>query len=262
MEIMGRVSKGSRMDQVYLPKNRSGLVVGSYVVIKQVTEPRLEIKPYFYSLKYLEPIKLEIVKRIIGFIESYVENENIVITGSFLNKGFNFGDVDVLLITNESVNGLDIENRLYSDLGIKTHLIIIDSKSFVIGLESDPLFGMMLSRCVSKKRWIYHSKRKIDYKLLDLHLLKSKTLIDNFDVLKGDEKYYLTRNLIAIELFIGNKKIGMDVVDTEITKLFSLKSIDLIKNNLIGKGDFLDKYKKIYNDLFKKILKGVQNGAK
>ncbi len=260
MEISGRVSKGSRMDQIYIPKNRSGLAIGSYVVIKPVIEPKFGDKPCLYNLQYLEPIKLEIIKRVMGLIDDYVEN--VIITGSFLNKGFNFGDLDVLLITNERVNGLNIENKLYSDLGIKTHLIIINSKSFVGGLESDPLFEMMLSRCVSKKRLILNPKRKIDYRLLDLHLLKSKALIDNFDVLSGDEKYYLTRNMIAIALFLQNKKIGVDIVDKKITRIFGLKSIGLIKKNTLNKSDFLSQYKKEYNNLFNKILGGIQNGAK
>ena len=121
MEISGRVSKGSRMDQIYIPKNRSGLAIGSYVVIKPVIEPKFGDKPCLYNLQYLEPIKLEIIKRVMGLIDDYVEN--VIITGSFLNKGFNFGDLDVLLITNERVNGLNIENKLYSDLSSEVFFI-------------------------------------------------------------------------------------------------------------------------------------------
>ena len=33
MEIISRVSKGSKMDQIYIPKNRAGLTIGEYVVI-------------------------------------------------------------------------------------------------------------------------------------------------------------------------------------------------------------------------------------
>ena len=260
MEISGRVSKGSRMDQIYIPKNRSGLAIGSYVVIKPVIEPKFGDKPCLYNLQYLEPIKLEIIKRVMGLIDDYVEN--VIITGSFLNKGFNFGDLDVLLITNERVNGLNIENKLYSDLGIKTHLIIINSKSFVGGLESDPLFEMMLSRCVSKKRLILNPKRKIDYRLLDLHLLKSKALIDNFDVLSGDEKYYLTRNMISLSLWIKNEKIDKELVDKKIIDIFGIKNISEIKLNMLDKKYFLKKYKLVYKEIFNKIMGGIKNESK
>ncbi len=262
MELFGRISKGSRMDQIYLPKNRSSLAVGSYVVVRPAIEPKFGDKHYICNLKYIEPIKLEIVKRVIGFVEDYVENENIIITGSFLNEGFNFGDLDIVLVTEAKINDKDLGAKLYANLGIKAHLIRINNRSLITGLESDPLFEMMLSRCISKKRLIYKRIRKINYQLLDFHLLKSRTLIDNFDILSGDEKYNLTRNIAAIDLFIQNKKISVNSVDKEIMKAFDLKNVDLIKKNILDRGKFLEKYKKLYKDLFKKILEGVKIGAK
>src|SRR3989344_3242641 len=262
MEIIGRISKGSRMDQIYLPKNRNGLAVGSYVFVKPAIEPKPSSNPYLYNLQYIEPIKLEIVKRVIGIIDNYVENDNIIITGSFLNRGFNFGDLDVILVTENSINERYIEDTLHKEIGIKAHLIKINGKALVMGLESDPLFEMMLSRCISKKRLIYNIKRKINYKLLDLHLLKSKTLIDSFDLLNGNEKYYLTRNMMAIDLFIKGKKIDINIVDKEISKVFNLGKIDDLKNNILNRNDFLTVYISFYNTLFKIILKGIKDVAK
>jgi len=62
MEIIGRISKGSRMDQVYIPKNRAGLEVGSYVVIKPVKTEKIIEKPYFYNVEEIEPIKIKIIR--------------------------------------------------------------------------------------------------------------------------------------------------------------------------------------------------------
>ncbi|MBS3166430.1 hypothetical protein J4444_04875, partial [Candidatus Woesearchaeota archaeon] len=108
----------------------------------------------------------------------------------------------------------------------------------------------------------YNIKRKINYKLLDLHLLKSKTLIDSFDLLNGNEKYYLTRNMMAIDLFIKGKKIDINIVDKEISKVFNLGKIDDLKNNIINRNDFLTVYISFYNTLFKIILKGIKDVAK
>ena len=121
---------------------------------------------------------------------------------------------------------------------------------------------MMLSKCIAKKRFIFKIDYKMDYKILDLHLLKSKLLINNFDYLNGIEKYYLTRNMIAIFLYIKHKKINKEIVDKEIEKLFNIKDIQEIKQNILDKNEFLRLYKKIYNNAFNKIMENIKHGTK
>ena len=41
MELIGRISKGSKMDQIYIPKNRIGFSAGEYVLILPI-KGRLE----------------------------------------------------------------------------------------------------------------------------------------------------------------------------------------------------------------------------
>jgi len=118
----------------------------------------------------------------------------------------------------------------------------------------------MLSKCVSSKRFIFNIKRKINYKLLDLNLLKNKSLIDNFEILNGNEKYYLILNMISILLFFQNKKLSKEIVNKEIEKLFSIK-IQEIKENRI-KPNFLKKYKKIYNKTFNLIISNINKNDK
>jgi hypothetical protein len=115
---------------------------------------------------------------------------------------------------------------------------------------------MMLSRYISKKRLIYKIKQKINYKILDLHLLKSKVLIENFDILNGDEKYYLIRNMLAVSLFLENKKINNENLEKEINNIFDIKS-EKIKQNLLEKNSFLKDYNKIFN----KIMAGIKDGS-
>lgn len=117
---------------------------------------------------------------------------------------------------------------------------------------------MMFSKCAAKKRFVYKAVRKINYKILDLHLIKSKSLIANFDNLNGNEKYYLVRNMIAIYLFMQNRKISQENVDHEIEKIFELK-IDKIKQNMLSKKIFLNKYKSTYNLIFHEILEKIND---
>jgi predicted nucleotidyltransferase len=262
VELIAKISKGTKMDQVYIPKSRQGMMPGDYVVVTLLTG-KLRAKPqgYFrYNVKELEPIKLEILEVVFSIIEKGVKRaDNIIITGSFLEKGFNFNDLDILIITSEKINEGEIKKKIAARLGISADLVILNNKSLIQGLNTDPLYQMMLSRCIAKKRIIYKIKKKINYKILDIHLLNSKALIDSFDILTGKEKYYLTRNLISIKLFLEDKKLSNAAVDKAIKEEF--READ-IKNNVINKSKFLLKYKNIYDSLFNKIMNCIKDGAK
>lgn len=262
MEIIGKISKGSKMDQIYIPKNRTGFGIGNYVIIKPLEEKKLVERLYFYGVKSIEPIKLEIVKEIMRIIDKDIENyENIIVTGSFLDEGFQFNDIDIIIVTEGKISTDKIENEI-KKTGIKAHILILSNKVLARGLESDPLYQMMLSRCITKKRFIYKTKHKINYKLLDLHLLKSKTLIGNSDILSGSEKYDLIRNMMAVYLYLQGRRLSKELVDNEIKKSFDLGDINELKQNIIEKKSFLKKYKLIYDKTFVKILKGIESGAK
>lgn len=252
------------MDQVYLPKTRIGLEPGEYVVVTPLNKKLDQIsnKPFFYNIKGLEPIKIQIINEIFSIIERNIKDyENMIITGSFLEKGFNFNDIDILIITDEKINKKEIKTIILNKSGIDPDILILNNKSLIQGLNTDPLYQMMLSSCISKKRLIYQIKKEINYKLLDLHLLKSKIFIDSFDVLTGREKYYLIRNLFSIKLFMQNKKLSSNIINKEIENEFDL-SINEIKQNMIDKSKFLLKYKKIYSNLFNKIMDGIKNASK
>lgn len=258
MEIIAKISKGSKMDQIYLPKNRPGLATGQYVMIIPLENKlkRKELKLNFYSLNNLEPLKIEIAEKIFNIIEE-ISPENAIITGSFLEKGFKFNDVDILIIKEEKIDRNRLKDKIENAIGIKAHIIALNYKTLLLGLSTDPLYSMMLSKCISTKKIIFKLNKNIDYKLLDLQLLKSKTLIENFDILNGDEKYYLTLNMMAILLFIQNSKLSKELVNNCIEKEFNIK-IDEIKENIIEKARFIKKYKEIYNKTFSLIMRNIK----
>ena len=65
-EIMGRVSVGSKMDQIYIPKNRVGLASGSLVVVKAIEgieeskENFVRKSPFLYGFNSEEKEKRKI----------------------------------------------------------------------------------------------------------------------------------------------------------------------------------------------------------
>jgi len=266
VELISKISKGSKMDQIYLPKIRTNFAVGSYVLIKplsEVIEQKAKEKPYFYNISKLEPVKLWVIDRIFDILDKLIHKyDNIIITGSFLDESFNFNDIDLMLITSEKIDLNHIQRELEKNIGINFHIIVLDNNALMKGLNSDPLYQAMLSRCVAKKRFVYRIRQSINYKLLDLHLLKSKSLIENFDVLTGGEKYGLARNLIAIELFIHKKKITKELINKRINQIFGKNTVKMIKKNMLNKNEFLKKYRLIYNKTFKEILNGISYGSK
>ena len=91
--------------------------------------------------------------------------------------------------------------------------------------------------------------------------MKSKILINNFDLLNGNEKYYYLRNMFAISFFFENKKINKNSFKKEIKRIFNL-DINKIRQNLINKEDFVKKYRLMYNKIYEKVLGGIKDGSK
>ncbi|MBI2653444.1 hypothetical protein HYX02_01400 [Candidatus Woesearchaeota archaeon] len=257
VNLVGKISKGTVMDQVYIPKERPiGFEPGTYVEIRPLVEEG--IKYIYYDIKNLESIKVTVIKKIFSEVDFV---DNVVVTGSFLERGFAFNDIDIILIYNKKLDTKKLEKHLNRIFGLVFHIIAADYQTLLKGMETDPLYQAMLSRYVAKKRIIFKYKNKINYKLLDLHLIKSKPLIDNFGYLAGSQKYGMVRNLIAIFLFLNKRKISNEIIDYNIKKLLKTDSAN-IKQNIIDKIEFLKEYKRLYNNLFDEILEGIKNGSK
>ena len=253
MVTIESVSKGSRFNQIYIPKSANyEFIVGEKVVITPLTKHLKEdISPIFYRIDKLNPIKTEICNRILNSLDFA---DNVIIFGSFLDKGYNFNDVDIFAVTDKKVDLSSFKKRIQKELEIKPHLIVIDNKSLHKGYKTDPLFRDALSRFVSKKRIMLKKDKDINYKILDVHLLASKDLENNYDHIDGNTKYKLIKNMIAIKLFMEDRPLSD--INQEIKKIFG--DIEKIKKNMLDKKPFVDKFKKEYNKLEKKILDGAK----
>lgn len=254
--LTGKISKGTLMDQIYIPKERPlGFELGKPVIIKPLSEEE-EVKPIIcYNIDKLESTKTLIIQKIFNELD-YIDN--VIVTGSFLERGFQFNDIDIILIDDKKIETKKVENRLSSLFDLNFHIIALDYPTLLKGLETDPLYQAILSKYIAKKRLIFRYRNKINYKLLDLHLLRSKPLIENFDYLTGRQKYDMVRNLISIFLFLNNKKINNETINYTIKKLLKEEPMN-IKQNIINKAVFLNEYKRSYNKIFYKILKGIKN---
>jgi hypothetical protein len=252
MELIAKISKGSKMDQIYIPKNRLGCAIGQYVLIKPIQET--EKPKLFYHVERIEPIKNKIVEELFSFLQETIENpDNIILTGSFLERGFVFQDVDIIILTNDTIDNKMLEKTTEERFGLKMHILSMKKEEFYKGVSTNPLFCSMLSNFVSLKRINMNIPQILIREILDLNILKTKDLILNFEILSGREKYYLLRNLVATKLFIEKKKITKKNMDLLIKNITG-SEIEKIKDNLMDKKTVVN-IKKEYNNLLNKILK-------
>lgn len=245
------------MDQIYLPKLRPpGFSVGNPVEIRPTKKQKRSF--YTHNISKLEPLKSLIKDEIFDYFEQV---DNVLITGSFLEKGFQFNDIDIILIDHLQPRP-EWSGHFRNTLGIKAQFICIDRKSLLQGLQQDPLFQMMMSKYLAKKRELFHYHNKFNYKLLDLHLFKSKTILDSFDILTGKEKYDLVRNALAIGLFLEEKRLSKEVVDQEMENLFGNGIVEKLRNNIVEKRTFLRAFRKIYNQVQALIMERIGKESK
>jgi len=262
MELIAKVSKGTLMDQIYIPKRRSGYGIGSYVRIIPLEKNRTSKNLIFNNVSYIEPIKIDIIYKIIGLIDKNSDDyDNIIITGSFIEKGFHFNDIDILIVSDNNIPHNAIQASIKTEIGITSHIISLNKKSLTESLSYDPAFQLMIDKCISKKRFIFKVTPKINYQFLDLKLLESNVIFDEGDELDIEEKYDIVRNVVSIFLFIKHKKITNNELEQEIFRIFHVPS-ELIKRNTINQKIFIKKFRNLYNKTFDLIMRGISGGKK
>lgn len=252
MEIISKISKGSKMDQIYLPRNRVGFPIGSYVKIVPVVKPK-RAAFFYYGVKDIEPLKISIITEIISLIEKYTQPENIIITGSFLEDGFTFNDIDVLLITEEK-EIKNLQRILEEKVKMKIHLFFMTNNTFNKKRTIDPILALMLSKCITTARLPPIKKRELNYKLLDMLLLPCETFPLNYEQYSGKEKYYYLRSLFTIAAFIDGDKISKEELDKGIEDFFTVTVEDIKQNLIEDKQAFIKKFKSMYSRTFNKIM--------
>jgi hypothetical protein len=224
------VSKGSRFNQVYVPKNmEKAIEVGDEVEVKLIKK-HISLN-YSKELKKLSNYKENLVKDIFSFCNEFINVNSVIIVGSFLTEKINYNDIDIVLIidkTNEN-----FEETVYEDIiekfNLKFHIIAIEEEKFQRLLKICPLTRAMLSNFVSNKPIEIPNETSfvekhikfllmMPYDLLEIKL-NSRTFYDNL------------RRLITIERFLKGKSLDMLKINEELKNLMKIPLRDKIKNN-------------------------------
>ena len=228
------VSKGSRFNQVYVPKAMSGLIgVGDLVEVR-LLEKHKEI---YYSKKQprLNRFKEGMVNEIFGFLNKKAAYSCIFVVGSFLTKVYGFNDIDLVILDDKEINAKRLEDALTKEFNQKFHILAYKKEELEKVLSYDPMIASMFSSYVSDRLIELKYGHKIDKK----HILFLLMMPEDLLKIKLSPKafYDSTRRLVTIEHFLEKKSLLITNIDKEIEQLLgkdlyiAVKSNQLINDN-------------------------------
>lgn len=248
-----RVSKGSKFNQIYIPKNMEGVFE-----VGDVVEVRLLRKKtgLFYSenLKFIGDFKEKIANEIFSCLRGFRELKRIFIIGSFLRNS-DYKDIDLLVVGRKSLEK-KVWNSLSEKIGMNFHVIIIPDGEFIELLRIDPIIRSMLFYSVSNKKLILPEKL-VDKKHIQFLLMMPE------DILRIDTDsrafYDSLRRVFVILRFLDNKDEDIIEIDKEIKKETSPEIFEKTRNSKQLNSTEISLLRKIIKEKLKLIYKILTN---
>ncbi len=258
------VSKGSKYDQIYIPKTLKGRIEpGDLVEIRLLSKSTT----LFYSkgLKKLSEFKenllLQVFKEIrLAAMKKSHALESIFVIGSFLFEQVHYNDIDIIIATAKQMQEQEVK-KLHEKLGEKFnqkfHIVNIPRERLESLLTYCPMTRAMLNAYVSDRPNIITTKIKvveknhIEFLLMmpeDLltTTLSSKIFLDNLRV------------LVTIDLFLENKEPSYhNMIKTQQTILGDELYARMKSNDLLFE-DEIKNIRKIFREKIKDIRKKLK----
>jgi|SRR3989338_618696 len=224
-----KVSKGSRFNQIYVPKSMENLVeVGDEV---EVTLIRKHAELHLSKGLKLPHFKKGLIRDIFSFLDGIADASFIFVVGSFLTEKINYNDIDVVLITSSPDGKFEesVYNKIIERFNLKFHILALEEKRFRHLLEICPLTRAMLSNYVCNKPIAVADRRSIETKHIKFLLMMPYDLLE----IKINSRafYDSLRRLITIERFLRNKSLDMPEINEELEILVNAPLHDKIKRN-------------------------------
>lgn len=251
MKFIGKVSKGSVFNQIYVPKDlRLEFEAGSSV------EVRLIGKKLYYSKSFsVSEFKERLIKETFSFLGSFGIKQ-VVIAGSFIREKVDYRDIDLLLVV--SKRDEKFENFVYESLiekfNLKFHLLFVEEESFIKLQESCPLIRSLLFYSISDKE-IKKKTRKMDEKHIKFLLMMPEDLLK---IKAGSRVFYDSlRRLIIIEKFLSGKDENPEDANKEL-KMLGMLYEEIRDNESISEVD-IRLLRKMMKDKLRKIEGIIKN---
>jgi len=247
-----KVSKGSKFNQIYIPKEFGMVIeVGDLVQIRLLEKH--ESLYYKNQGKKLSDFKEYLIKKIFSYLQKFSEIKTVFIVGSFLYETI-YNDIDVIIIADkeEKISEKTIEDLLIKTFNQKFHVLLFDEEKLRTLIEKDPITRIMLKNYISNKKIDFDYKRKIDENHIMFLLMMPEDLLE----LKLPSKIFYDnmRRLIAIEEFLKDKDLEREELLNKLKKDINIQLLDKIKNN----EEVNNKGLKILREFIKKKINNIK----
>src|SRR3989338_3853498 len=223
------VSKGSRFNQIYVPKHMENLIeVGDEVEVRLVRkQSQLH---YSHGLKKLTPFKENVVKNVFSLVKE-ADVCFIAIVGSFLTEKIDYNDIDVVLITSKTDHRLEDEayGKLIENINLKFHVLAIEEKKFWDLLKVCPLTRSMFSRFICNHPLVLPPEKAVDERHLRFLLMMPYDMLE-ID-LRGRAFFDSIRRLITIERFLRNQSLEGASINKELKRLVKEHTYNMMRSN-------------------------------
>ncbi len=253
--FQARVSRGSRYNQIYVPKEWEMTMETGDLVAVTLKEKANRIF-YFPSHFKLPEFKEKIVREVFKFLknEGYAQ---CFIIGSFLSQGAEYHDIDVAVIGREKT---ELVKCLEDSIGLKFHLLFFEKNKLTELLGICPLTRLMFSRYLSSAETRLDKKRrKINIPHLEYLLMMPEDLLEIS--LNSKIFYDNTRRLVAIERFLKGEEENIEKLNKEVALLLGERLAFRLKENQEIDKENLHFIRRVFLEKIKKI-KGILHGKK
>jgi len=255
MKFIHKISKGSRFNQIYIPRGmEENFQVGDTVQVT-LLEKKISFH-YSRNLPKLNEFKLSIIKGVFSLLEKFKNIKQAFIFGSFLTKKSEYNDIDVLLIAEKEGLEREVCFILTEKFELKFHVISIKEKNFDYLQKSCPLTRSMLYFFVSNKPYSIPKETEIDKEHIKFLMMMPQDLLN----LRLNPRvfYDSIRRLTTIEKFLKKEDLNPLNIEEEIKKLIGES---VFKNIRLGEemGDaIINRLKKIIKIKLENINKRLE----
>src|SRR3989344_4421549 len=251
--FMHQVSKGTRFNQIYIPREHRGeFEVGDVVQVKLINKKnRLHYSP---KLHKLSEFKEKIIQDIFSEASKFKDIEQVFIFGSFLTKKVDYNDIDIILISDKEKIEDKFYNTLTDKLNMKFHIVSFKGEGLEKQLRISTLLRSMFYYFISNKPFSVSKDKEIDVNHIKYliwfpeDLLKVELDSENF--------YESLRRLICAEYFLKDKDIAPDKIDEVIKDDIEDYLWERIKDNRKITADSIKKIRELMRKKLK-VIKGL-----
>ena len=255
MMFSHKVSKGSRFNQIYIPKEvENDFEVGDLVEVRLIKKK--DKSYYSKNLPKLSEFKEGIIKKIFSILEPFKEIKQVFIIGSFLTQKIDFNDIDLILITNNKNLDEAIYNKLTDTINLKFHIISIPEDNLSTLQEICPLTKSMFYYYVSNKDFNLSKKTRIDKNHIKFLLMLPEDLLEVETESRGF--YDSIRRLITIKRFLLYQDINPVKIYNELETMLGPVVSSMLRNNGTINEEIIKKLREIIKremDIIYKLIK-------